>query len=268
MPGRQDKSPVEPLDDGANVWTMCTHYDAEFQDLLKGWGVPVHEWKNFGDAYHEWKTAKEIMGNHCAGIDPTKEGLVIKADGTIVRMKWGYMRRRDRADGKGLKAAAPTVNAKSEKIANPHSMWYESWTSGRRCIVPVSAFYEWTYPGGEMVTHRFHMGGIGFGVAGLWEDSKEFGPCYTLLTTVPNKEVGATGHDRCLVAFRDEDEATSWMAGDDFKKSDFLRPDGLFQVESGIPNPRASKKATTKKAKPKKKKADEPPEQGELFKLQ
>jgi putative SOS response-associated peptidase YedK len=245
---------------------MCSHYEAAFQNLLKSRGIPFHEWKNYADVYREWKKGKEVLGNLRAGIDPTKEGLVIKADGNIVAMRWGYMRQRERADGKGLKAAAPTVNARSEKIANPHSMWYESWTSGRRCIVPVSAFYEWTYPGGQMVTHRFHMGGIGFGVAGLWEDSEEFGPCYTMLTTVPNREVGSTGHDRCLVALRDEDEAARWLAGDDFKKPDFLRPDGMFLVESGVPNPRASTKAPKEKATPQRKKSDDdPPAQGELF---
>lgn len=127
---------------------------------------------------------------------------------------------------------------------------------------PLSALYEWTYPGGKMLTHRFHMGGLGFGVAGLWEDSDEFGLCFTLLTTIPNKEVGATGHDRCIVALRDDEEAGRWLAGDDFKKADFVRPDGLFQVESGVPNPRDSSKAA-KKATPAKKR--EQSNQGELF---
>ncbi len=242
---------------------MCTRYDAEFQDLLRSKGIPFHEWKNYADVYREWKAGRVVKGEASVGVEPNKRGLVIKADGGIEEMRWGFMRRRERVDGKGLKAPAPTVNAKSEKIAHPLSMWNESWKAGRRCIVPVSSFYEWTYPGGDMVVHRFHMGGIGFGIAGLWEDSEEFGLCYTLLTTIPNKEVGATGHDRCLVALRDEDEASRWMAGDDFKKTDFLRPDGLLQVESGVPNPRASKK--TAKKKPKKKQSDDPPAQGELF---
>ena len=50
-----------------------------------------------------------------------------------------------------------------------------------------------------MVTHRLHMAGTGFGVAGLWEDCEGFGPCNTLLITVPKREVGAAGqpqHDR------------------------------------------------------------------------
>lgn len=136
---------------------MCTHYEAAFKDLLKGWGIPYHEWKNYADVYREWKKGNAAMGNVRAGIDPRKEGLVIKSDGDVVPMHWGYMRRRERKDGKGLKAPAPTVNAQSEKVANAHSMWYDSWKAGRRCIVPVSAFYEWTYPGGGMVTHRFHM---------------------------------------------------------------------------------------------------------------
>ena len=84
-----------------------------------------------------------------------------------------------------------------------------------------------------------------------------------MLTTAPNREVAATGHDRWLVALKDDDEAATWMAGEDFKRDDFLRPDGLFQVESGVPNPRASKKVAKNEAKPTKPK--EPPAQGELF---
>src|SRR5215217_1203309 len=65
------------------------------------------------------------------------------------------MRRRERADGKGLKAPSPTVNPESEKVAHPRSMWFDSWKAGRRCIIPMSAFYEWTGPPGRKVTHRF-----------------------------------------------------------------------------------------------------------------
>lgn len=241
---------------------MCTHYEAAFKDLLKSWGVPYHEWKNYGDVYRDWKKGNEAIGNTRIAIEPNREGLVIKSDGEVMPMRWGFMRRRPRVDGKGLKAAAPTVNAQSEKVAHPRSMWNESWKEGRRCIVPVSAFYEWTYPLGQMVVHRFHMGGTPFGIAGLWEDDQEFGNCFTMLTTIPNREVGATGHDRCLVALKDEDEAARWMAGQDFKRDDFLRPDGLFQVESGVANPRASKVAK-KEAKPTKPK--EPPAQQELW---
>lgn len=113
-----------------------------------------------------------------------------------------------------------------------------------------------------MVVHRFHMDGLPFEIAGLWEPSDEFGLCFTMLTTIPNREVAATGHDRCLVALKDEEEAARWFAGEDFKKDDFLRPDGLFQVECGVPNPRASNKAKSTKGAEKSK---SPPDQGELF---
>lgn len=250
---------------------MCTHYEADFKDLLKGWGVPYHEWKNYADVYRDWKKTRDAETRAKAenqgkaphtGIEPNQASLVIQSDGTVAEMRWGYMRRRERADGKGMKEPAPTGNARSEKVAHPRSMWFESWKAGRRCIIPVSAFYEWTYPMGRMVVHRFHMGGLPFGIAGLWEPSDEFGPCFTMLTTIPNREVAATGHDRCLVALKDEEEAARWFGGADFKREDFLRPDGLLLVESGVPNPRASSGAkSTKNAT----KTKFPPAQGELF---
>jgi hypothetical protein len=61
------------------------------------------------------------------------------------------------------------------------------------------ALYGWAYPGGVIVAQRFHMGGDAFFVAGLWEESPEYGG-NTMLTAELNREVAATGHDRCLVA--------------------------------------------------------------------
>jgi putative SOS response-associated peptidase YedK len=66
-----------------------------------------------------------------------------------------------------------------------------------------------------------------------------------MLTTGPNREVAATGHDRCLIALLDH-EIDPWLDGEPL--ADYHRPDGMFQVESGVPNPRGKG-----------------PEQGELF---
>lgn len=187
------------------------------------------------------------------GIEPTMPLPVITGEREVVTMSWGFRRAFKRKDCKGKTAAKPVVNAKCEKMME--FMWRDAYLH-RRCIIPVTDFYEWSYPGGKMLAHRFHRGGELFFVAGLWEDSPDFGFCHTMLTTEPNAEVAATGHDRCLVALLDH-EVDPWLDGKSL--ADFHRPDGLFQVESGVPNPREKPGASSVKEIPK------PPAQGELF---
>lgn len=228
---------------------MCTYHEAKLKEALRRAGLSENEFRVLLAAFHVF-TEK--------GIEPTMPLPVLTGEREAVTMSWGFRRSFKRKDGKGKTAAKPVVNAKCEKM--DEFMWRDAYQH-RRCVIPVTAFYEWTYPGGVMVTHRFHMGGDAFFVAGLWEESPEYGFCHTMLTTEPNREVAATGHDRCLVALLPH-EIDPWLDGKPL--ADFHRPDGLFQVESGVPNPRERKPkglAAPKAAKPK----EDPPAQLDLF---
>jgi len=186
------------------------------------------------------------------GIEPTVAIPILTGERKVIRSSWGFRRSFARKDGKGKTAAKPVVNAQSEKMDS--YMWKDAYLH-RRCVVPVTAFYEWTYPGGQMMAHRFHQGGEAFLIAGLWEEVPAFGFCHTMLTTLPNREVGATGHDRCLVVLC-AGEVETWLNCETL--SDFRRPDGILQVESCVPNPRERRKPPAD-VKP------TPPHQGELF---
>lgn len=170
---------------------------------------------------------------------------IITGEREVVRSIWGFQRRVKRKDGKpgpfgdGYTAPKSVVNARSDKMET--FIWRGAYQH-RRCIVPVTEFYEWSGPTGAKIAHRFHMGeDYCFFVAGLWETSRQLGICHTMLTTEPNREVAATGHDRCLVALLDH-EIEPWLNGQPL--GDFHRPDCMFQVESNVPNPRASKKTS------------------------
>lgn len=66
---------------------------------------------------------------------------------------------------------ASTNNARSEEmLGNPKSMWRPLLKS-RRCIIPATAFFEWTGPKGSKTKHRITRadGGPLF-FAGLWAD--------------------------------------------------------------------------------------------------
>ena len=232
---------------------MCTYHESKLKAALRQAGLSEQEFKVLLAAFHVFTETR---------IEPTMPLPVMTGEREVVTMSWGFRRSFKRKDGKGKTAAKPVVNAKSEKMGE--YMWRDAYQH-RRCIIPVTAFYEWTYPGGVMVAHRFHMGGDAFFVAGLWEESPEYGFCHTMLTTEPNREVAATGHDRCLVALQPH-EIAPWLDGKDL--ADFHRPDGMFQVESGVPNPRERKKPPAAASKPTQTQEAPPPPkpvQGELF---
>ncbi len=221
---------------------MCTYHQSQLQKASRHAKIPQRLWDELRGGFEPFSET---------GIDPTIVIPVLTGEREVVRSSWGFRRSFKRKDGKGKTAAKPVVNAQSEKMES--FMWRDAYLH-RRCVVPVTAFYEWTYPGGQMVAHRFHRDGETFLIAGLWEETPEFGLCHTMVTTVPNREVAATGHDRCLVVL-DDHEIEPWLNCEPL--AEFSRPDGILKVESGVRNPRErSKPPKTNPA---------PPHQGELF---
>ncbi|MEX2579133.1 MAG: SOS response-associated peptidase family protein [Verrucomicrobiales bacterium] len=86
-------------------------------------------------------------------------------------MRWGFHR-----------AFNPSVNnARDDKLDS--DLWRRAFAE-RRCAIPVAAFYEWTGPRGHKQTHAFRRAdGRWLWAAGIWEESREHGPCYSLVTT-------------------------------------------------------------------------------------
>jgi len=119
-------------------------------------------------------------------IRKTNPGLVVQLDesGEIVPeiMRWGFSRKFN-----------PCINnARADKIVAGKSMWSPAWESGRRCLIPVEAFYEWSGPKGSKQAHRIRATDIDddhwMWMAGVWERSSdpELGLCYSMVTTTPN----------------------------------------------------------------------------------
>lgn len=99
------------------------------------------------------------------------------------------------------------INARSETAAEKPS--FRNALKYRRCLVPISGFYEWQKVGKGKQPHYIHRAdGQLLAVAGLWEhwqspDGSEIESC-TLLTTTPN-EVMRPLHDRMPVILQPED---------------------------------------------------------------
>ncbi len=99
-------------------------------------------------------------------------GVVVRADGRVEVMRWGFHREFN-----------PAINnARSDKLEG--GMWKEAYQE-RRCVIPMTLFYEWgPGSGGRKQAHEFGDPDDDYlWAAGLWEENPKLGPCYTMVTT-------------------------------------------------------------------------------------
>ena len=140
--------------------------------------------------------------------------IVLIRDGetTIERMRWGLVPFW----AKDVKSAAKysLINARSEEIMEKRS--YKQAFEKRRCIVPLSGFFEWKRPEEgpkQPFAIRFKDQSI-MSVAGVWEhwEDKEEGTevnSFSILTTGPNALMKRI-HNRMPVILSQKDEA-KWL---------------------------------------------------------
>ncbi|NNE90025.1 MAG: hypothetical protein HKN23_00110 [Verrucomicrobiales bacterium] len=133
------------------------------------------------------------------GIRKTDPGIVARldedgSDMEPVGMRWGFHREFN-----------PAINnARSDKLSG--RMWNKAWREKRRCLIPVSTFYEWSGPTGSKLTHAFQGEDAELWMGGLWEkNSKEdIGSSYTMLTTNASDQVSQI-HNRMPAILRETD---------------------------------------------------------------
>lgn len=92
-----------------------------------------------------------------------------------------------------------------------------------RCLIPASAFFEFTGKKYPKAKHRFTLNGAPFlTIAGIWRDGQgNQPPAFTMLTTKPGPDVEPY-HNRQIVVLQPED----WRAWLDLSKpeQELLRP--------------------------------------------
>lgn len=135
----------------------------------------------------------------------TDQALVKLPTGELVSMRWGFQRK-----GLGV-----VNNARSDNLKGP--MWKEA-IENRRCLIPALSYYEWSGPKGSKQTHLFRSPNHAYlWVAGLWEESSEFGPCFSMLTTEANSLVSPI-HHRMPAIVTEDDQKTFLLKGLEFFK--------------------------------------------------
>ena len=132
------------------------------------------------------------QGNVGQEVFPGYPGLVF--DGQALRsMIWGFPRKMNsKATGKPIKPKAVN-NARTENLGE--WFWQDSFRN-RRCLIPLTAFAEPEGAKGSKTRTWFSLPGEEiFTCAGIWRDSAEWGPVYSMLITEPNAFV-APVHER------------------------------------------------------------------------
>lgn len=131
-------------------------------------------------------------------IRKTDRGMVarlVDAKLEALPMRWGFHRNFNTAIN----------NTREDKLDG--GMWSEAWRK-RRCVVPMSAYYEWSGPKGRKQTHAFVSEADDWlWAAGVWEEDADFGFCYSMITVDANP-VTESIHNRmpALLAFSEIDE--------------------------------------------------------------
>ncbi len=162
------------------------------------------------------------------GIRKTDPGVVaLLKDGEPVAetMRWGFERPYN-----------PAVNnARSEKL---DGTWSKPWQEKRRCLIPMSTFYEWSGPKGLKQTFAFqHRDDESrLWAAGIWEEGKE-GLAYSMLTRTANEQV-ETIHER-MPALLSPHQFTEFFEAENpiDQLSEWDEPLSIVRVENPLKHP-------------------------------
>jgi len=163
-------------------------------------------------------------------VRPTNMAPIIHVhDGQRLALpaRWGLIPSWSKDD----KIAQHTFNARAETIAEKPS--FRAAFKRRRCIVPVSAFFEWRAIPGEKKKQKLRFSSpdaAPLAIAGLWEswtrpETGETVESYTIITTSAN-EFMAPIHDR-MPAILGKADWEAWLdpeAGNPLLLESMLQP--------------------------------------------
>ena len=134
-------------------------------------------------------------------IAPRQQIAVVRqqngGDRDLTSLQWGLIPSWSKDSAIGYKM----INARSETVHEKPS--FKQAFHARRCIIPVSGFYEWEKRGKEKIPYYIHLrDGDIMSLAGLWErwtspEGKGLETC-TILTMAANSLVKKL-HDRMPV---------------------------------------------------------------------
>jgi putative SOS response-associated peptidase YedK len=146
-------------------------------------------------------------GNAGDTVYPGYPGYVV-AEGRVRQMTWGFPLALKGKSGQLLKPK-PVNNARTDKLDG--GFWRPSFQA-RRCLVPVTAFCEAEGEKGAKTRTWFSLPGEElFAVAGIWRDTAEWGPAYSMVMTEACEHVQGV-HER-MPAILPRTDWSDWLDG-------------------------------------------------------
>ncbi|MBS4536958.1 SOS response-associated peptidase [Clostridium sp. D2Q-11] len=134
-------------------------------------------------------------------IYPSNKSPVVLKDGEkkLKIINWGF---------KPSYSKSLLINARSETIDKKPT--FKDSFYNKRCIIPVSGFFEWEKDGKDKIKRRIHIKDRKiFSLAGIYDNFKDENgddyTAFTILTTVPNKDMIKI-HNRMPVIIPEEKE--------------------------------------------------------------
>src|SRR6478752_5819771 len=139
-------------------------------------------------------------GNAGDTVYPGYPGYVV-AEGRVRQMTWGFPLTLKSKNGQPLKPK-PVNNCRTDKLDS--FMWRYSFQE-RRCLIPVTGFCEAEGEKGSKTRTWFALPDQElFAVAGIWRDTPEWGPAYSMVMTEACQHVAGV-HDRMPVILQPKD---------------------------------------------------------------
>ena len=150
----------------------------------------------------------ELGANFAEDVYPGYPGVVI-AEGQVRSMIWGFpLTLKSKKTGQSLKPK-PVNNTRSDKLDS--YMWRYSFAE-RRCLIPLTAWAEAQGAKSSMTRTWLSLPDRElFAVAGIWQDSVEWGRCYSMVMTDAAGDAAAI-HSRMPVILNPDDHH-KWQAG-------------------------------------------------------
>lgn len=141
-------------------------------------------------------------------VAPKRPGPVIVSDGKagdrrhIVPMLWGFP--------PPPQGRAPVTNVRN--LSSP--FWIGTLRHTElRCLIPVTAFQEWSGETGAKRQHWFHLPASPiFAFAGIFRRTEDWN-CFAFLTCEPNRLVGAV-HPKAMPLILHPEDYGAWLTAD------------------------------------------------------
>lgn len=132
--------------------------------------------------------------------------------------RWGLIPRWAKPD----RIPDKTFNARSETVAEKPT-FRDAWKK-RRCVLPVSGYYEWTGEPGNKQPFYFHRADDRpLILAGLWETWKHGDNVVDSCTVMTKASAGKlTDYHHRMPVFLDHDDVGTWLRGPESAAQDLI----------------------------------------------